>query len=70
MKIYFLIPGSLSAKRNCWNMFKIISGVAACGAESGSGSWCGLQIGGKVVLNIFRRHVCAASGVASMKTLD
>ena len=30
------IPGSLRAERKCWNKFKLISGYASGGAESGT----------------------------------
>ena len=55
-------PVSLRTEINCWNKFKLISGDATGGAESGSGSWCGVKIVGKVLLNLFVPHVIFAVG--------
>ena len=56
------IPGSLIVETKCWNKFKLISGDAAGGAESGPGSWCGKQRVGKVMLYLFIPHVPASGG--------
>ena len=45
-------------------------GEDVSGSEAGSGYLRGVQIVGKVVLNLYRPHVRDLGGLASMKTLD
>ena len=51
-------------------MFKLMSGEAVDAAGSGSCYCYWVNRFGKVVLNLFRTHVRAAVGVASMNILD